>query len=140
MIRSVLAGAALAALAGCQTGGTSAVEPVQRVTSHASLAASVGDAFIWDCTLTEKAGRYPPQFILQRQNTALRPFVMMLEAGAPRAQRVEVQPEDYARRFTLPDSSALLISDSGEVFAIDVRGQPIEAQSLGQCRRGTQPI
>ena len=140
MTRSILVVIAVAALAGCQSGAPTAVEPAQRVVSHASLAASVGDMFIWDCTLTEKAGRYPPQFILQRQETALRPFVMMLEAGAPRGQRVEIHPDGYARRFTLPDSSALLISDSGEVFAIDMRGQPIQGESLGQCRKGAQSV
>lgn len=130
----------VALLAGCTGGDPASDTPLQQADSHAALAASVGDAFIWDCTMTQSAGTYPTRFILQRQDAALRPFVMMLEAGAPRAQRTEIKREGYARRVTLPDHSAILITDSGEVFAIDVRGQPVEGRSLGQCRKGAQPL
>ncbi|WP_135505491.1 hypothetical protein [Roseovarius aestuariivivens] len=136
-----LAIGALIALAGCQGTGTgAAVKPTQRVTSHASLAASLGQNVIWDCTLSEKAGNYPPQFFVQRQQTNLRPFVMMLEAGAARPQQLEVQPDNFARRYSLPDSSAILVSSSGEIFAIDARGRPIEGNAIGQCRKGAQPV
>ena len=140
MRRSVMSCiAAIGFLAGCQpteTGTLSAANGL--ATGHGAFVASLGGDFMWDCTLTAPASGYPAQFVLQRQDLRLRPAVFMITAASGRGEVVTIEEDDFARIYTLPDSSRILVASDGEVFALDRRDQPIMSQSIGRCTSGQQ--
>jgi hypothetical protein len=146
MMRNMMAGMALIALAGCGgseigTGpgaGPTTTAPMVTQDSHAALVASLGNQYAWNCTMQNSRGGAPWRFMLTREEVGRYVEVRLLEVGHPRPWKLVERKEGAALEYTLGNNGMVTIADDGEARGF---GQDNELGNIfkqGRCTKGAQ--
>ncbi|MEM9269673.1 MAG: hypothetical protein AAGA78_12135 [Pseudomonadota bacterium] len=141
MKHSVLCLLAMMGLSACLGGGNSSqnnAAPVPTV-SHDAFVASLGGAYIWNCTMTNDAGQ-AWRFVLANSNSSRWTPVVLREAGARFDQDLETKRFGAAMTYTLRDKSVVLVAADGEARGEGQQATKPNDFPQGQCTRGNQGL
>ena len=138
MKKSVLSLLAVMGLSACLGGGndTRSAAPAPAV-SHDAFVASLGGAYIWNCTMTNDAGN-AWQFVLAHGTSSRWTPVVLRQAGRQFDQDIEVGRLGAARIYRLRDKSQVLVASDGEARGEGQQSTLPNDFPTGQCSRGTQ--